>query len=219
MLLTDVEDIIAKMDALKAQGVGFSLDDFGTGYSSLSYLKRLPLDQLKIDKSFVRDILSDPNDAAIARTIVALAHSLGLAVVAEGVEDRGQLAFLLEHGCQTFQGYLFGHPVTARQFGEHRGSVQVVAQGGFDRGQHVARGLDMNRLRARNIGNIDGAADKNDLRAGARGRGVGELAVRLKEARKGARLGGGRRRGGGRGLRGGGRGSVASQERLGRRLC
>jgi EAL domain-containing protein (putative c-di-GMP-specific phosphodiesterase class I) len=110
LLLQDVEDIIGKMNALKARGVGFSLDDFGTGYSSLSYLKRLPLDQLKIDQGFVRDVLSDPNDAAIAKTILALAHSLDLQVVAEGVETQGQLEFLKSNGCKAFQGYLFGRP-------------------------------------------------------------------------------------------------------------
>ena len=110
LLLHDVEDSIAKMQSLRQQGVGFSLDDFGTGYSSLSYLKRLPLDQLKIDQSFVRDVLTDPNDAAIACTIVALAQSLGLDVVAEGVETQGQREFLLRNGCQQFQGYLFGRP-------------------------------------------------------------------------------------------------------------
>jgi diguanylate cyclase (GGDEF)-like protein/PAS domain S-box-containing protein len=110
LLLHDVEDSIAKMRTLREQGVGFSLDDFGTGYSSLSYLKRLPLDQLKIDQSFVRDVLTDPNDAAIACTIVALAQSLGLDVVAEGVETEGQREFLLRNGCHQFQGYLFGRP-------------------------------------------------------------------------------------------------------------
>ncbi len=110
LLLHDVEDTIAKMQVLRSQGVGFSLDDFGTGYSSLAYLKRLPLDQLKIDQSFVRDVLTDPNDAAIACTIVALAHSLGLDVVAEGVETEGQREFLLRNGCRRFQGYLFGRP-------------------------------------------------------------------------------------------------------------
>ena len=110
LLLQDVEESIHKMQALRTQGVGFSLDDFGTGYSSLSYLKRLPLDQLKIDQSFVRDVLTDPNDATIACTIIALAHSLGLDVVAEGVETGGQRDFLLRNGCKRFQGYLFGRP-------------------------------------------------------------------------------------------------------------
>ncbi|MDD0815667.1 EAL domain-containing protein [Curvibacter sp. HBC28] len=110
LLLTDVEDMIAKMTELRMEGLRFSLDDFGTGYSSLSYLKRLPLDQLKIDQSFVRDVLVDPNDAAIVRTILALAGSLDLAVVAEGVETGGQLDFLRQSGCRAFQGYLFGRP-------------------------------------------------------------------------------------------------------------
>ena len=116
LLLEDVEDIIAKMVVLKANGVCFSLDDFGTGYSSLSYLKRLPLDQLKIDQSFVRDVLSDPDDAAIARTIVALAHSLGMGVIAEGVETEEQLLFLASHGCHAYQGYLFSRPLPLADF-------------------------------------------------------------------------------------------------------
>lgn len=111
MLVDNVEDIVVKMNAIKSLGVGFSLDDFGTGYSSLSNLKRLPLAQLKIDQSFVRDIMTDPSDAVIARTIVALGHNLGLKVIAEGVETREQHQFLREMGCDAFQGYYFARPV------------------------------------------------------------------------------------------------------------
>ncbi|HCY17149.1 MAG: hypothetical protein A2Z93_06530 [Curvibacter sp. GWA2_64_110] len=110
VLLSDVEDAIRKMSTLRDSGVRFALDDFGTGYSSLAYLKRLPLDQLKIDQSFVRDVLTDVNDAAIVRTILALAHSMDLVAVAEGVETEGQRQFLLDNGCTVFQGYLFGRP-------------------------------------------------------------------------------------------------------------
>ncbi|MFZ6747520.1 EAL domain-containing protein [Undibacterium sp. Ren11W] len=116
LLVTNVEDVIAKMSALKQRGVGFSLDDFGTGYSSLAYLKRLPLDQLKIDQSFVRDILIDPNDAAIAKMVVVLADSLGLAVIAEGVETEEQRALLASQGCHAYQGYLFSAPLPIAQF-------------------------------------------------------------------------------------------------------
>ncbi len=115
MLVGDVQDVIAKMNAIKALGVSFSLDDFGTGYSSLSYLKRLPLHQLKIDQSFVRDLLTDPNDAVIAQTIVALGHNLGLKVIAEGVETPGQRDFLASIGCDAFQGYYFGRPVAVAE--------------------------------------------------------------------------------------------------------
>ena len=115
LLVDNVEDTIIKMSALKTRGIKFSLDDFGTGYSSLSYLKRLPLDQLKIDQSFVRDVLSDPNDAAIARTIVTLAQSLGLGVIAEGVETEAQRDLLAHYGCHSYQGYLFSRPLSAEQ--------------------------------------------------------------------------------------------------------
>jgi EAL domain-containing protein (putative c-di-GMP-specific phosphodiesterase class I) len=116
LLVDDVEEIIEIMTTLKNQGVGFSLDDFGTGYSSLSYLKRLPLDQLKIDRSFVNDILSDTNDAVIASTIVALGQSLGLNVIAEGVETDAQRSFLGNLGCLTYQGYLFSRPLPLNEF-------------------------------------------------------------------------------------------------------
>ena len=116
LLLDNMQDIITKMNALKSSGVGFSLDDFGTGYSSLSYLKRLPLDELKIDKGFVKDILTDPNDAAIAKMVVALADSMGLAVIAEGVETQAQRDALAALGCYAYQGYLFSRPLPIDEF-------------------------------------------------------------------------------------------------------
>lgn len=111
MLAANVDDVVVKMFEVKALGVAFSLDDFGTGYSSLSYLKRLPLDQLKIDQSFVRDLMTDPNDAIIAKTIIALAHNLGLNVIAEGVETLEQKDYLADMGCNAYQGYYFGRPL------------------------------------------------------------------------------------------------------------
>jgi diguanylate cyclase (GGDEF)-like protein/PAS domain S-box-containing protein len=115
-LLEDTTAVIERMERLRALGIRFSLDDFGTGYSSLAYLKRLPLTQLKIDQSFVRDVMSDPNDATLVRTILALGNSLGLAVIAEGVETEAQYAFLAAHGCRDYQGYLFGRPVPLTVF-------------------------------------------------------------------------------------------------------
>jgi diguanylate cyclase (GGDEF)-like protein len=116
MLVDNVPDVIAKMMALKARGVGFSLDDFGTGYSSLAYLKQLPIDQLKIDQGFVKDLLTDANDAAIAKMVVALAGSLGLGVIAEGVETQAQQQFLAAIGCRAYQGYLFSRPLALLDF-------------------------------------------------------------------------------------------------------
>jgi diguanylate cyclase (GGDEF)-like protein len=116
MLVSNVEDTIAKMNALRAFGVGLSLDDFGTGYSSLSYLKRLPLDQLKVDQGFVRDLLVDNNDAAIAQMVIALGGSLSLRVIAEGVETEAQREALAKMGCHAYQGYLFGRPMPLHEF-------------------------------------------------------------------------------------------------------
>jgi predicted signal transduction protein with EAL and GGDEF domain len=116
LLVHNMEDVIAKMTALKDKGVRFSLDDFGTGYSSLAYLKRMPLDQLKIDPGFVRDILVDPNDAAIAKMIIILGASLGLTVIAEGVETEPQRNALARQGCHAYQGYLFGRPLPLAEF-------------------------------------------------------------------------------------------------------
>jgi diguanylate cyclase (GGDEF)-like protein/PAS domain S-box-containing protein len=116
VVLTDIEDVIERMQKIKSLGIMFSLDDFGTGFSSLSYLKRLPLDQVKIDQSFVRDITTDSNDAAIVRAIIAMCHSLEMQVIAEGVETQSQLDFLKKNGCINYQGYLFGKPMSITDF-------------------------------------------------------------------------------------------------------
>jgi len=119
LLLDDIDATVNKMQLLKEYGISFSLDDFGTGYSSLSYLKRLPLDQLKIDQSFIKDIQhDDSNDAAIAGTIIALGQSLSLNVIAEGVETHFQREFLAQNGCQVYQGYLFSRPLPVDKFEE-----------------------------------------------------------------------------------------------------
>ena len=116
VVLNDVADASAKMNTLKALGVSFALDDFGTGQSSLSYLTQLPLDQLKIDQSFVRHMDVRPNDALMVQTIIGMAHNLGLEVIAEGVETQAQRALLEQHGCTLYQGYLFGRPVPLQEF-------------------------------------------------------------------------------------------------------
>ena len=123
-LIHDMNDIVQKMQQLRALGVGCALDDFGTGFSSLGYLKKLPLDQLKIDQTFVRDVLTDPSDAAIARTVLQLGESLGLSVIAEGVETPGQRDFLLENHCRFFQGYLFSRPLSLVDFETYAGKYR-----------------------------------------------------------------------------------------------
>jgi|GEM_PF-893404 len=116
LLVDNINDIITKMEALSKVGVRFSLDDFGTGYSSLQYLKKLPLNQLKIDQSFVRDLGTDASDRAIVRTIITMAHSLDINVIAEGVETAEQRQYLLDSGCSHYQGFLFGKPLPVEEF-------------------------------------------------------------------------------------------------------
>src|SRR5690606_30707110 len=118
-LVISVEDIIEKMMQLKQHGVVFSLDDFGTGYSSLTYLQQIPVDQLKIDQGFVRHIEINSNDAEIIKMIIVLAHTLGLNVIAEGVETEEQCQILENYGCYYYQGYLFGKPMSIDEFEQH----------------------------------------------------------------------------------------------------
>lgn len=116
VIVDDIADTVEKMKALKAFGVGFSMDDFGTGYSSLSFLRRLPLDQLKIDRSFIHEVESNTGDAVIVKTILAMAQALGLDVIAEGVEKEAQHRFLNRHACRAYQGFLFGKPMPVKLF-------------------------------------------------------------------------------------------------------
>ena len=128
-LLANVNEVITRMHKLNRLGVTFSLDDFGTGYSSLSHLKQLPLDQVKIDQSFIRDLTTDPNDAAIVRAILAMSDSLGIEVIAEGVESEAQCEFLRENGCIAFQGYLFGRPMSIEKWnGSFGASVPCISK-------------------------------------------------------------------------------------------
>jgi diguanylate cyclase (GGDEF)-like protein len=116
VVLNDIKEVVVKMYALKAMGISLSLDDFGTGYSSLSYLKQLPIDQIKIDQSFIRDMISDQNDAVMVRTIIDLAKNFQLNVIAEGVETEHQLEFLKKNGCTAYQGYYFSKPIAIEHF-------------------------------------------------------------------------------------------------------
>jgi diguanylate cyclase (GGDEF)-like protein len=128
LLLDDVDAAIVTMRALTRHGVEFSLDDFGMGYSSLSYLQRLPIRQLKIDRSFVHDVLSSAHNAAITNTIITLARSMGLSAIAEGVETVAQRDFLVSQGCDAFQGYLFGRAMVPEEFGAMLVSVDMREQ-------------------------------------------------------------------------------------------
>jgi EAL domain-containing protein (putative c-di-GMP-specific phosphodiesterase class I) len=116
ILMQDIEQVAIQLQQLRDLGVLISIDDFGTGFSSLNYVKRLPVDRLKVDQSFVRDLSTDPSDRAIVAAIVNLAHSLDIEVVAEGVETAEQLEFVRKSGCDEVQGYFFGRPMPAEDF-------------------------------------------------------------------------------------------------------
>ncbi len=138
VVLDNIADTIEKMHALRALGIRFSMDDFGTGYSSLSYLKQLPLTQVKIDQSFVRDIAIDPNDAAIVQTIIGMSNTLGLSVIAEGVETEAQFDFLQRYGCQQFQGYLFSKPVPREDFEKMLQADRLLFVSDSDKNSYLA---------------------------------------------------------------------------------
>jgi len=125
LVLMDIEDTIAKMRRLKLLGVRFALDDFGTGYSSLLHLKRLPLNQLKIDRSFIRDIMTDPDDAEIVQAIISMGHNLRLNVIAEGVETEEHKSFLSQCGCNFYQGFLLGKPMPIEEFQQEYFSTET----------------------------------------------------------------------------------------------
>ena len=128
MLVENFEDVIAKMTVLKSHGLTFSMDDFGTGYSSLAYLKRLPLDQLKIDRAFIRDVLVDVVSGAIAQTVISLSKAMGLSVIAEGVETVEQRDFLVGLGCHAFQGYLFSRPLPVQDISSWVSKFNLAAR-------------------------------------------------------------------------------------------
>ena len=127
LLLEGIDEFIVKMREMKAMGISFALDDFGTGYSSLAYLKKLPLNQLKIDRSFVQDLGRDRSDEAIVQTIIRMSETLGLAVIAEGVETELQRKMLQQYGCQRFQGYLFGRPQPIEHFAGNLAVARAVS--------------------------------------------------------------------------------------------
>jgi EAL domain-containing protein (putative c-di-GMP-specific phosphodiesterase class I)/GGDEF domain-containing protein/ActR/RegA family two-component response regulator len=137
IVLRNAENVIRTMHDLNADGLSFALDDFGTGYSSLSYLQRLPVTRIKIDRSFVINITSNPSDAAIVRAVVGMAHSLGLTVIAEGVETEGQLGFLRGVGCEEIQGYYFSRPLPGNEFAELLREGRCIPPGHLDRPERV----------------------------------------------------------------------------------